>query len=208
MMKILLVDDSLTVLSRYGRMLREEGYEVLSTPDPDEALALAREHLPDIAIVDYHMPEMTGDELTHRLLADPRTSEIMVMMFSMDDGAVHAALGSGAIDLIDKDESPNTFLKRISAVARTIAVKKRSYDRLFDILQKVTDRLKTGIIVVNGDEARPFNGCMVSLAESYGGTDAFLAREQAVGSDLDMRFSIQRVALEPGTQLVLVQETG
>ncbi len=64
---ILCVDDNEQDLSVLKFTLSTNGYRVLSTTDPQEALRLFSEHVVDLALVDYAMPQMNGDQLVGKL---------------------------------------------------------------------------------------------------------------------------------------------
>lgn len=73
MIRVLLVDDQPLVRSGFRALIElEDDIEVVAeAADGREALALAREHLPDIALVDIQMPVLDGIETTRRIAADP-----------------------------------------------------------------------------------------------------------------------------------------
>jgi CheY-like chemotaxis protein len=73
--KILLVDDDQSVLVYLGAKLARH-YDVVSTLDPYQALALARQEEPDLILCDYDMPGMTGSDVASALHADPQIAEI------------------------------------------------------------------------------------------------------------------------------------
>jgi len=64
---VLLVDDEPRILSALVRILRREGYELLSTDRPADALRMVEEHAVDCVVSDYKMPAMTGLELLERI---------------------------------------------------------------------------------------------------------------------------------------------
>ncbi len=67
-MKLLLVDDDLDVVSLAEEILRDAGYSVVSTSDPDEAVRMLSDHRVriDLLITDVFMPGMTGPELARK----------------------------------------------------------------------------------------------------------------------------------------------
>ncbi|OSM00211.1 two-component system response regulator [Magnetofaba australis] len=119
-MKILFVDDMTTVQMLYGQLLYDQGHQVILASSLTEALTLAREHRPPLAIVDFHMPEGNGAELTRALLAQPETANTLVLMHSQARDVVKQSLEAGAIDLIYKDDPHEVFLMRVAAVTHFI----------------------------------------------------------------------------------------
>ncbi len=119
-MKLLFVDDSPTVCAIYSALLRDEGYEVIVAAGKTEAMELARQHLPSIAIVDFFMPDGNGDELTRELHADPATANIIVAVHSQFPDVVEKALAAGAVEMIGKDDPHDLFLMRVAALRRLV----------------------------------------------------------------------------------------
>lgn len=78
--KILLVDDSNTVLMMERMILGRCGYELITASDGEEALARAQADGPDLILMDVVMPRMGGLEAVQRLHADESTAAIPVIM--------------------------------------------------------------------------------------------------------------------------------
>src|SRR4030081_3188355 len=81
-MKILLVEDSRFLRVATERALTTAGYEVISTDDGERASRLAREHLPDLILLDVMLPKISGPDVLKVLKKDPVTASIPVMMLS------------------------------------------------------------------------------------------------------------------------------
>jgi two-component system alkaline phosphatase synthesis response regulator PhoP len=79
---ILLADDEAHITCVMSAKLRASGFDVIVARDGEEALALAVEHRPRLIITDLQMPRMSGLEMAQRLMADPGTREIPVVMLS------------------------------------------------------------------------------------------------------------------------------
>ena len=81
-------------------------------------LDLAREHRPDLVLLDLHLPDMSGDELLARLRADPTTREIPVVVLSADatPGQVERLLASGARAYLTKPLDIGQFLAVVDDV--------------------------------------------------------------------------------------------
>jgi len=80
--KILVADDEESITELVAFALELEGYQVIQAPDGPEALRLAREEHPDLAMVDVMMPGLDGREVSRRIKEDPTTSNIPVLLFS------------------------------------------------------------------------------------------------------------------------------
>ena len=119
-MKILFVDDMATVRLLYGKLLQDAGYQVLLAGSMAEALEVARQEQPRLAIIDCHMPDGDGVELTRRLVAQPENADVLVVMHSQSKDEVEPSLAAGAIDLIFKDDPREVFLMRVAALRRFI----------------------------------------------------------------------------------------
>ena len=79
---VLVVDDEQSVRELIAVILECQGYRVLIAEDGATALALAREHHPDLVILDVMMPGMDGWEVGRRLAADPETHDVRRLIVS------------------------------------------------------------------------------------------------------------------------------
>jgi DNA-binding NarL/FixJ family response regulator len=87
--------------------------------DGAEAVALAREHHPDVVLMDVRMPGQDGIEATRRIKEDEETAEVKVLIlttFDLDE-YVYAALRAGASGFLLKDTSPERLLDAVRTVA-------------------------------------------------------------------------------------------
>lgn len=80
--RILVIDDSMMLLSFVKEILGDEGYEVSTAPTGEEGLSLCRSLAPDVILLDFVLPDMKGDEVCRRLMADPTTAGIPVVYVS------------------------------------------------------------------------------------------------------------------------------
>jgi len=112
---ILIADDSVTVLSMVSARFERSGYDVLSASDGEEALRLAREHRPRLAILDLEMPGIDGLRLTRELRADPELGGMRIVLLTAhtDDAQVAAGFAAGVDDYITKPFSPQQLQQRI-----------------------------------------------------------------------------------------------
>ncbi|MCO1593671.1 response regulator transcription factor [Micromonospora sp. RHAY321] len=141
MIRVLLVDDQPLLRSGFRALLDvEDDIEVVAeAADGAEGLALARKHLPDIALVDIQMPVLDGIEATRRIAADPALARVHVVIltnYGLDEHVFHA-LRAGAAGFLVKDIEPEDFLHAIRVAARGDALLAPS------ITRKLIDRYVT-----------------------------------------------------------------
>lgn len=87
--RLLLVDDSPTVLSLLQLVFEGDNYEVATARDGMEGLEKIREWQPDLIVTDSVMPRIDGFELLRRLRSDPATRDIPVILLTGSDQAEH-----------------------------------------------------------------------------------------------------------------------
>ncbi|MFE4636236.1 response regulator transcription factor [Streptomyces sp. NPDC056773] len=122
MIRVLLVDDQPLIRSGFRAFLDlEDDIEVVAeAANGQEALALARQHLPDVALVDIQMPVLDGIETTRRIAADPALAGVHVVIltnYGLDEYVFHA-LAAGAAGFLVKDIEPEDFLHSVRVAAR------------------------------------------------------------------------------------------
>jgi DNA-binding NarL/FixJ family response regulator len=144
---VLLADDQPLIRSGFRALLDiEDDIEVVAeAADGGEALALAREHLPDIALIDIQMPVIDGIEATRRIAADPALASVRVVIltnYGLDE-YVFNALRAGAAGFLVKDIQPEDFLHAVRVAARGDALLAPSITRKL-IDRFVTQPLNTG----------------------------------------------------------------
>jgi CheY-like chemotaxis protein len=102
--KILCVDDSNLVLMMEKFILAKEKYHLLTAGSGPEALKLAREHAPDLILLDVVMPVMDGFETCRQLRAETTTSHIPVIMVTTRSEAANVEQGymTGCNDYVVK----------------------------------------------------------------------------------------------------------
>ena len=122
MIRVLLVDDQPLIRSGFRALLDlEDDIEVVAeAADGKQCLALAKEHLPDIALIDIQMPVVDGIEATRRIAADPALARVHVVIltnYGMDE-YVFNALRAGAAGFLVKDIVPEDLLHAVRVAAR------------------------------------------------------------------------------------------
>ena len=118
--RILLVEDEepLTLLIRYN--LEAEGYEVDAVARGDEADLRLREEAPDLVLLDWMLPGLSGIELCRRIRARRETERLPVIMLTArgEEGDRVRGLATGADDYIVKPFSVPELLARVRALLR------------------------------------------------------------------------------------------
>ena len=116
--RILVVDDDPKIRTVVRRGLAYEGYRVVEAGSGEEGLEKAREHLPDLIILDVMMPGMDGLEVTRRLRSSG--DEIAILMLTARDEVKDRVEGleTGADDYLVKPFSFEELLARVHALLR------------------------------------------------------------------------------------------
>lgn len=118
-LRLLIVDDHPVFRFGLRALLESEGeFEVVAEASTGEqAVRLAKEHKPDVVLMDITMPEMNGIEATRQILeTNPETGVLIVTM--VDDASIFAALRAGARGYLLKGAEGEETLRAIRAVAR------------------------------------------------------------------------------------------
>ena len=144
---VLIVDDDELVRSFLARLLVAHGYEVNFASDGATALTLAQSSLPDVVLLDLHMPEPDGFEVCRRLKLGATTRLIPVIIVSGLDAREERikGLGAGADDFLTKPVDTAELLARVRSAARA----KRYTDDL-DSVALILMTLSTMIEVRDG----------------------------------------------------------
>ncbi len=118
--RVLIVEDEepLTLLIRYN--LEAEGYEVEAVARGDEAEGRIREATPDLILLDWMLPGISGIELCRRIRARPETAQLPIIMLTArgEEGERIRGLATGADDYVVKPFSIPELMARIKAILR------------------------------------------------------------------------------------------
>ena len=121
MIRVALADDELVI--RAGlRVLLEGEEDIVVTGEAsngEQAVALARDTLPDVVLMDIRMPRLDGVEATRRIAADPRLSRVRILILTIleTDEYVLEALRAGASGFLLKDSDVVEVLRAVRVVA-------------------------------------------------------------------------------------------
>jgi NarL family two-component system response regulator LiaR len=117
--RVLVVDDH--DLFRHGlrELLQAQGVRVVGeASDGDEAVRLALHVMPDVVVMDLHMPLVSGVEATRRLTAIAPTVRVLILTISANDADVMSAIVAGASGYLLKDASVTEIAAGVRAAAR------------------------------------------------------------------------------------------
>jgi len=118
---VLYIEDNLSNLRLLERILaRRPGVTLLSAMQGLRGLELARDHEPHLIILDLHLPDLPGTDVLRRLLADPKTKAIPVIILSADatPGQISKLLEQGARAYLTKPLDVAELLSLIDAALR------------------------------------------------------------------------------------------
>jgi two-component system, OmpR family, phosphate regulon response regulator PhoB len=117
---ILVVEDEPAIAELLSVNLGFAGHKVLVAENAEIAQSIVEGHLPDLILLDWMLPGMSGVRYARKLRADERTKEIPIIMLTArtDEGDKVEGLETGADDYITKPFSPKELMARIKAVMR------------------------------------------------------------------------------------------
>lgn len=117
---ILVVEDEPAIQMLIATNLRRHGHEVMTAVDTESAMREINAALPDLILLDWMLPGMSGIDFARRLRADPRTRMVPIIMLTArgEERDKVTGLESGADDYITKPFSPRELMARIQAVLR------------------------------------------------------------------------------------------
>jgi DNA-binding response OmpR family regulator len=115
---LLVADDDEDILTLVQLRLSRSGFEVVVARDGEEALRVARERHPDLAVLDWMMPKSSGLEVLRAIRADAATADIPVILLTAraSEADVQEGLDAGAVDYIAKPFSPQELAARVQAI--------------------------------------------------------------------------------------------
>lgn len=117
MARVLIVDDSPTETYTLKTMLEGKGYEVLTADNGADGVALARQELPDVVLMDIVMPGLNGFQATRQLTKDSQTAHIPVIIVTTKDQETDKVWGQrqGAKGYLVKPVDEAELVKTVQA---------------------------------------------------------------------------------------------
>ena len=121
MARILVVDDSPTETEAFRAVLEKNGHEVLNAENGADGVAVARQELPDLVLMDIVMPGLNGFQATRQLTRSPETKNIPVVIVTTNDQETDRVWGKrqGASGYLVKPVSESRLLSEINALIGT-----------------------------------------------------------------------------------------
>ncbi len=118
--KILIVDDEADILELIEFNLTQQGYQVITASNGQDALNQAKKHLPDLILLDVMMPKMDGIEACRvmRTLPELKQTYIVFLTARNEEYSEIAGFNVGADDYIAKPIKPRALMSRINAILR------------------------------------------------------------------------------------------
>ena len=112
---VLLVDDDIHNQKIFETVLRHSGFAVRMAASGDEALREAREHLPDLILMDLSIPVIDGWECSRLLKADEATRHIIILALTAHAmrGDLERALAAGCDGYLSKPISPKKLVEEV-----------------------------------------------------------------------------------------------
>jgi len=120
--RLLLVEDDAALADLLQWHFRREDFEVEQTPDGEEALMMAQEHVPDIVLLDWMIEGVSGIEVCRRLRKATATANVPIIMLTgrAEESDRVRGLETGADDYVTKPFSPRELIARVRAVLRRV----------------------------------------------------------------------------------------
>ncbi len=120
--KILIADDEPDILEIIQFNLQQEGYEVITAKNGDEAIDKAKKNSPDLIILDIMMPGKNGIEVCNILRTMPAFGDTLIIFLSAmsDETTEIKGLETGADDYLTKPISPKVLLSKVNALFRRV----------------------------------------------------------------------------------------
>jgi two-component system phosphate regulon response regulator PhoB len=117
---ILLVEDEAALVTLLTYNLEKAGFEVRAAMDGEEAMTMLAERLPDLVVLDWMLPKLSGLEICRQIRRGKATARLPVVMLTAkgEESDKLRGLETGADDFVTKPFSPNELIARIKAVLR------------------------------------------------------------------------------------------
>lgn len=112
---ILLVEDIEKNIRELSAILNSEGYSIATAMDGNQALAMARQLLPDLMLLDIMIPGIDGIEVCQRLKLSPETNYIPIILLTIrtESNDIHRGFYAGAMDYITKPFNPQELKLKV-----------------------------------------------------------------------------------------------
>lgn len=141
--RVVIADDDPSLRRLLAAVLSDEGFEVIQAEDGEEAIALIEHHHPDVAILDYKMPRLSGLDVIRRVRHHPELGSMQLLMFTGSDEVPEriAGLNAGADDYLAKGADHGELVARVRARVRAGRDVEREITRSLDVRSKTVSAL-------------------------------------------------------------------
>lgn len=129
---ILVIDDELDVVKLIEYNLKDAGFKTLSALDGENGLQMARDHKPDLIILDLMLPGVDGKDVCKELKKDKETETIPIVMLTAKTSELDRVVGLelGADDYITKPFSPREMVLRVKNILRRMRATQETEDHI------------------------------------------------------------------------------
>jgi two-component system phosphate regulon response regulator PhoB len=119
---VMLVEDEAALITMLRYNMEKEGFRVCEAMDGEEALTLLAERNPDLVVLDWMLPIMSGIEVCRQIRRKPRTRDLPVIMLTArgEEGDKVRGLNTGADDYLTKPFSLPELMARVRALLRRV----------------------------------------------------------------------------------------
>lgn len=116
--KILIVDDSITILEVVKKFIKNKSYEIITANNGLSGLKIAQMEKPDIILLDIMLPKMDGFTVCKNIKKDPNLSKTKIIMFSVksDKESKDTAKAAGADDFLQKETDMDKISETIDSM--------------------------------------------------------------------------------------------
>lgn len=146
MQKILIVDDEENIVSLIEYNLKNAGFQTIAAYDGRTGLSMAKEHKPDLIVLDLMLPEMDGFDVVRELRKESNIPVLMLTARSEEFDRV-LALELGADDYLIKPFSTRELVARVKAILR------RAHGEMKEAARNM---IKAGPITIDGEKHQVF----------------------------------------------------
>ena len=132
MKTILIIDDEADIRDILSYNLKKEGYNTLTAENGKDGIVLAKEHQPDLILLDVMMPEMDGIEVCEILKSSPETQNTLICFLTArnEDYSQLAGFNAGGDDYVAKPIKPKLLVSRINAIIRRSQPKSKEQKKI------------------------------------------------------------------------------
>lgn len=118
MKKIVLVDDNPVILRLYTRLFQKAGFNILSAPNGELGYAMILRESPDVAIIDYRLPDMSGLSVCKNIRGNKENDNVKLILFTADDreNIRLKALDSGVDHVVVKSPDAGEIVSLVTNV--------------------------------------------------------------------------------------------